>query len=368
MKKAVAILLIFLFLYPVYALFAAEKVYVSTVGFDAIKLKSAVSDKTSFALYKISSREEAEDLIKKIVLLTVEDESNDKLLAWAQQVLTVRNYEKESCYALISMTNDKKIINIGQPYHYKGKRELIFAANKKTGKSGDFYYMYLRIYIVDNGKDIYSKTALYGGNKIKLTADSIDNFLSGNKVPFMMMKAKNGMLLASNYSDSPFILSIKGSEIRYQQAEQKNVMLIEVDGLLIQFTTADIDLFYKGNADTVKDRQLLEMHRDWELAYVEQTLQTKLQEKHSFEKGKAGKLVFQWAFGMPESLGTGNKPVKKQIYTTARTKKVIVVLSGSITDNKDEGQMKKKLLEIMSSLVEKDTPVSVGELREKINE
>jgi hypothetical protein len=198
----------------------------------------------------------------------------------------------------------------------------------------------------------------------KVRADQPMNSPTGNEHPdFFAMKTKDGLLLVSNSDHSPFMVRVRGKSVRQgtmgEGDNQFNVM--QVDGLLVQFTTAGISQFFDGDSSKLTDAEAMKKHMEWEKAYIEKSLGHSLSLKMNINVKYKGKRTYLfWEYDMPHPAKEG---VKSNLMVVARVKNSIMVLNGMLVDPGDEKALMGKLFETAYTLVEAPQPITINQAR-----
>lgn len=142
-----------------------KQIYVSTIGLPFFP-KEGDAGKPDFILYRIDSMEKSDRFLRGFLQRIEAADRNQKQFDMLQRVLTVRNYEKELVYIVLSP--NAKGIKIEQPWHFKGERDLFFDASMDVKKK-DQNMLYMRLYVVDKVNDTLKKVIVQNGARQELS-------------------------------------------------------------------------------------------------------------------------------------------------------------------------------------------------------
>lgn len=187
---------------------------------------------------------------------------------------------------------------------------------------------------------------------------------SGDDHPdWFEMKTKDGFLCVSNYENSPFTVRVRGKVVqRGTLGEGDNAIdVIMADNLILQFVTAGIPQFFKGDASKLTDQEILKKHMEWELAYIDKAMGEKVKRGMNLNTDIDQKKMFLfWEYDMPHPAQGG---VIRNLMLTARVKNNIMILNGMLMDPKDEKAMMAKMFQTMGTLTPAPAPITVKQAK-----
>lgn len=137
-----------------------------------------------------------------------------------------------------------------------------------------------------------------GPAAIPARADEGKKSPSGEDHPsFFAMNAKHGLILVSNEDRSYFFVRIQGNKVRQGTIGEGDDRfgVVVVDDLIVQFGTAGISQFYKGDASKLTDEDILKKHAEWEIAYDREKFNKPFQMGMNLHiKGLNKKVYYYW--------------------------------------------------------------------------
>jgi hypothetical protein len=179
---------------------------------------------------------------------------------------------------------------------------------------------------------------------------------------WVAIKTDDGIVFVWNVRELHFTLAVKGKAIK--PLDDPDHIFFDVDGKILQIQVAAIREF-APNAKEKKldDRSVLAAHRDWESAFIEGLLKSKLQ-LHTFNvrlsKGGDASL---WQFDMPEGM---HADAKTQLYVTVVRGDYVVMLNSEATATTSEETARKFLLDTMATLKTSPDLIDVKKLAETV--
>jgi hypothetical protein len=176
------------------------------------------------------------------------------------------------------------------------------------------------------------------------------------------IKTDDGILFVWNVRELHFTLAVKGKEIK--PLDDPDHIFFMVDGKALQIQVAAIHEFAPyAKEKKLDDRAILAAHRDWESAFIEGVLKSKLQ-LHTFNVrlSKGGDASI-WQFDMPEGM---NDQAKTQLYVTVVREGYVVMLNCEATPATSEEEARKFLLDTMATLKISPVPIDIQKLSESI--
>jgi hypothetical protein len=188
-----------------------------------------------------------------------------------------------------------------------------------------------------------------------LFAKQQEDFRSG------AIKTSYGFLLVWNGTTMHYTLEIRGKNVRQTSTERK---FFSVDGMFLQIVEAQTSNFVEdAQRQKMSDKVILEMHRDWELKYLEGEYKEKLKVESSWQKLSNGKDALLWHVDVPQSTGSN---VKKQIYLTVLPGDYVLMLGGVETDTIAVSATSQLLLATAGTLKASDKPIDLQKMQEAI--
>jgi hypothetical protein len=179
---------------------------------------------------------------------------------------------------------------------------------------------------------------------------------------WVAIKTDDGIIFVWNVRELHFTLAVKGKAIK--PLDDPDHIFFDVDGKILQIQVAAIREF-APNAKEKKldDRSVLAAHRDWESAFIEGLLKSKLQ-LHTFNvrlsKGGDASL---WQFDMPEGI---HADAKTQLYVTVVRGDYVVMLNSEATATISEETARKFLLDTMATLKTSPDLIDMKKLAETV--
>jgi hypothetical protein len=172
------------------------------------------------------------------------------------------------------------------------------------------------------------------------------------------IKIDDGLLFVWNVKEAHFTLALKGKEIK--PLDDPNHIFFSVDGMVFQIQMASLNEFAKdAKARKLDDRAVLAAHRQWEVAYLEDLLKTKLTISNFNVRLTNGNDASLWQFDMPAS---ANAEATKQIYLTAVSQDYVLLLNVAVTPTVSEEAARKYLLDTMATVKTSATTIDVQKL------
>jgi hypothetical protein len=195
-------------------------------------------------------------------------------------------------------------------------------------------------------------------------ADQPAQVPSGDDHPnWFTMKTRDGFLFVSNYENSPFTVRVRGKDVQQGTlGEGDNALnVIAADGLILQFVTAGIPQFFKGDASKLTDEDILRKHRDWELAYIDKSMGEHVKTGMNLATDIDGKKMYLfWEYDMPHPAKGG---VIRNLMLTARVKNNLMILNGMLMDLNDEKAMMAKMFQTIGTLTPAPAPITVKQAK-----
>lgn len=143
-----------------------KKIHISTIGLPFFVKDTEKSSIDDYALYKIETVHQRDKFIERLIKIIKESPGNETQINMIYRILSVRNYDSELVYIVMSPTVEN--VKIEQPYYYKGAKELIFESGIKDTKNP--YHLYIRSYVVDTNKDKFIKKVTVNGSAVELAS------------------------------------------------------------------------------------------------------------------------------------------------------------------------------------------------------
>jgi hypothetical protein len=175
------------------------------------------------------------------------------------------------------------------------------------------------------------------------------------------IKTPDGLLFVWNLHGLYFTLSLKGKEIK--PLDDPDHIFFNVDGRILQIQLAAIHNFApEAQQKKLNDKSILAAHRDWEAAFVEGLLKSKLAVRTFNAKLSDGNEALMWQFDMPE----GGGEAKKQLYLTVVKKDYVLLLNTVATAAIPDSDSRKFLLDTVATFNASATPIDLQKLSESI--
>jgi hypothetical protein len=176
------------------------------------------------------------------------------------------------------------------------------------------------------------------------------------------IKTPDGLLFVWNLHGLYFTLSLKGKDIK--PLDDPEHIFFNIDGRILQIQLAAIHNFAPDAKEKkLTDKSILAAHRDWEAAFVEGLLKSKLTVRTFNAKLSDGHEALMWQFDMPE--GRGGE-AKKQLYLTVVKTDYVLLLNTVATAAIPDSDSRKFLLDTVATFKPSPTPIDLQKLSESI--
>lgn len=176
------------------------------------------------------------------------------------------------------------------------------------------------------------------------------------------IKTDDGVLFVWNSHGLYFTLTITGKEIK--PLDDPEHIFFNIDGRILQIQLAAINNFAPGAKEKkLSDKSILAAHRDWEAAFVEGLLKSKLAVRTFNAKLSDGSEALLWQFDMPEGM---NVESKKQLYLTVVKNDYVLLLNSVATATTSDTDGRRFLLDTVATFKPSPTPIDVKQLSESI--
>lgn len=176
------------------------------------------------------------------------------------------------------------------------------------------------------------------------------------------IKTADGVLFVWNSHGLYFTLAITGKEIK--PLDDPEHIFFNIDGRILQIQLAAINNFAPGAKEKkLSDKSILAAHRDWEAAFVEGLLKSKLAVRTFNAKLSDGSEALLWQFDMPEGM---NVESKKQLYLTVVKNDYVLLLNSVATATTSDTDGRRFLLDTVATFKPSPTPIDVKQLSESI--
>jgi hypothetical protein len=174
----------------------------------------------------------------------------------------------------------------------------------------------------------------------------------------------DGILFIWNRPGLSFTLSLKGKEVRPQDAGE-NIFFV-IDGMVLQIQSLPIANFaVDARKNKLSDDAILNAHRDWESGFIEnELLHRKISVKSATEKLTNGQQAMLWQYELPE--GFRNPDAKTQMYVTVIAKDYLILLNSVANDAFSEDKVTSFLKTTMSTLKISSERIDVTKEQEKL--
>jgi hypothetical protein len=179
---------------------------------------------------------------------------------------------------------------------------------------------------------------------------------------WVAIKTDDGILFVWNVRELHFTLAIKGKDIK--PLNDPEHIFFMVDGKALQIQVASTREFAPDAKEKkLDDRAILAAHRDWESAFIEGLLKTKVQ-LHTFNvRLSHGGNASLWQFDMPQGM---NAEAKTQLYLTVLRDDYVVMINSEATTTTPDDTSRKFLLDTMATLKISSVPIDVTKLAESV--
>jgi hydrogenase maturation factor len=177
------------------------------------------------------------------------------------------------------------------------------------------------------------------------------------------IKSPYGFLHVWNGTNNHYSLEIRGKNVRQIPAPNARFY---VDGMFLQIVTAPISEFIKPeNRKALDDKAILEAHRDWEHAFMENDYKEKLKLESSWQKLSNGKDALAWQIIVPES---AHSNVKKQLSLTLMKGDFVLMLGGVSTETVSERDSQQLLIDTANTLKTSEEPIDLKPIQQSFRE
>ena len=178
---------------------------------------------------------------------------------------------------------------------------------------------------------------------------------------------KEGYIHIFNKLGSNFILSLEGENVDLLATP---VLAFYVDGVLVQVYTYPVSEFAKPNERHSKN-SILQRMKEFDITELEEAINVdstniKLGVQEEIVKDKAGEEMLFWKFPSPGDTAGKQLTLKEEQYLAMIHQGHILLLNGMVFKANTSEEVKKALIKLSNQVEEKNEPIDVIDLSEKI--
>lgn len=186
--------------------------------------------------------------------------------------------------------------------------------------------------------------------------------ISQNSQGVTLMKSEHGVLWVDNNGNSNFTIELKGKDVR----PLKEFPYMMADGIQLQIRRTDVkELFTSPPKTRPSDAEILKAHQQWELKYIEETIQSKVTSRTDIISETVKRPALLWAFSMPAK--SPDQPYE-QLFVTTINKDAVIILSAPVFKKEESDKVANYLTQTLGTIQTSEKTFDIKEVQKKMKE